>query len=61
MAIARVLFLFLFAACVVLFLMYAVTGRVHYRAWGVRLLTWTVCTGVAFFVVLAGLRLAGLA
>jgi hypothetical protein len=61
MAIARALFLFLFVASVALFLMYVVTGRVHYRHWGVRVLTATVGTGVAFFFVLAVLRLAGLA
>lgn len=61
MAIARVLFLALFAASVVLFVLYAVTSDRKYRDWGLRLLTLTVGLGVAFFVILAALRLAGLA
>ncbi len=61
MAIARGLFLFLCAAAVALFLLYVVTGQVRYRHWGVRVLIATVGTGLAFFVVLAVLRVAGLA
>ncbi len=61
MAIARALFLFLFIASVACFLMYVTTGQVRYRHWGVRVLVATVGTGLAFFAVLAVLRVAGLA
>ena len=48
-------------AIVLLFGLYLLTGQVRYRLWGVRVLALTVGTGLAFFVVLALLRVAGLA
>ena len=61
MAIARGLFLLLCITAVVLFALYVLTGEKRYRRWGLRVLAVTVGTGLAFFVVLAVLRVAGLA
>jgi hypothetical protein len=61
MAIARGLFLLLCTAAVVLFGLYVLTGELRYRQWGLRVLIATVGTGLAFFVLLAVLRVAGLA
>jgi len=39
------------------FVAYALTGTASYRAWGVRLVRWTVGTGLAFFAILIVIRL----
>jgi hypothetical protein len=54
----RWVFFLLFAACIVCFAMYIGTRDVRYRRWGVKVLTWTVAAGLAFFAVLVLERLA---
>ncbi|HZE90756.1 MAG TPA: hypothetical protein VE029_03465 [Rhizobacter sp.] len=58
MLIFRWVFFLLFAGCLVCFALYAGTGQIRYRRWGLKVLTWTVAAGLAFFAVLVLERLA---
>ena len=52
MAVFRILMLLLLVASVVLFVMYAVTGQVRYRKFGLRTLLTAIGAGFVFFAVL---------
>jgi hypothetical protein len=58
MVIFRVVFALLLAASVVCFAMYAGTGQVRWRQYGLRLLKWTLAAALGFFAVLILERLA---
>ena len=57
MGVFRALLLVLLLAAVACFVAYALTGTASYRAWGVRLVRWTVGAGLAFFAILIVIRL----
>ena len=57
MSFVRALVLFLLVASAVLFLLYAVTGQVRYKSWGLIVLKWTLLAGFGFFAVLIYQRL----
>ena len=57
MGVFRALLLVLLLAAVACFVAYAWTGDLRHRAWGVRLVRWTVGTGLAFFAILIAIRL----
>lgn len=50
MLIARTLVLLLLLASIGLFALYAVTGDVRYRRYGLMVLKWTVAAGLLFVV-----------
>ena len=52
MLLARALVLILMVAAVLAFGAYIFTGREQFRNWGVRILKWTVATGLVFFATL---------
>jgi hypothetical protein len=52
MAAFRVLMLLLLVASVLLFVLYAVTGQVRYRKFGLRTLVTAIVAGFVFFAVL---------
>jgi hypothetical protein len=56
--IARFLFGLLLVAGVLCFAMYAGTGQARWRAYGLRIVKWTVVAGLGFFAVLLLERLA---
>lgn len=53
MVLFRILVLLLLLASGVSFALYAITGRPHYKRWGLRVLKWTVVGALGFFAVLA--------
>lgn len=57
MSFVRALVLSLLVASVVLFLLYAATGQVRYKSWGLIVLKWTLLAGFGFFAVLIFQRL----
>lgn len=57
MSFVRALVLFLLVASAVLFLLYAATGQVRYKSWGLVVLKWTLLVGFGFFAVLIYQRL----
>ena len=57
MVIFRVLLLLMLLAGIGCFVAYAVSGKAQYRVYGIRLVTWTVVAGLAFFAVMIVLRL----
>ena len=57
MSFVRALVLFLLVASAVLFLLYAATGQVRYKSWGLVVLKWTLLAGFGFFAVLIYQRL----
>lgn len=57
MPVLRALVLLLLLACAVLFLLYAVTGKAHYKNFGLIALKWTLLAGFGFFAVLIFQRL----
>jgi hypothetical protein len=58
MLIFRAVVLLLLVAGLVCFAMYIGTGQVRYRAYGLRIVKWTVLAGLGFFAVLIAERLA---
>ena len=58
MLLFRWVLLLLLIAAVLCFAMYVGTGEVRWRAYGVRLVTWVILAGFAFFAVLILERLA---
>jgi hypothetical protein len=58
MLIFRLVYGLLLVAAVLCFAMYAGTGAPRWRALGVRLVKWTIVTGLGFFAVLLLERLA---
>ncbi len=58
MQISRALVLLLLLSSAVFFALYAGTGQVRYRRFGLVILKWTVIAGLAFFAVLFITRLA---
>lgn len=57
MAVFRALLLLMLVASAVSFAMYAATGRVRYRAFGLRVLGAALIAGFVFFAVLIVQRL----
>ena len=57
MPVFRVILLLLLMAGLGCFAIYIATGQVRWRAWGLRLVKWTVAAGLVFFAVLAAERL----
>ena len=57
MPFVRSLVLLLLLACVVLFALYAITGRAKYKKFGLVVLKWTLLAGFGFFAVLIFQRL----
>jgi hypothetical protein len=58
MPFVRALFLLLLLGSGGLFLIYAVTGHVRYKNFGLIVLKWTLLAGFVFFAVLIAQRLA---
>ncbi len=58
MLIFRAVVLLLLVAGLMCFAMYIGTGQVRYRAYGLRIVKWTVLAGLGFFAVLIAERLA---
>ena len=58
MPFVRALFLLLLLTSAVLFLLYAVTGHIRYKKWGLIVLKWTLLAGFGFFAVLIAQRLS---
>jgi hypothetical protein len=58
MPVVRALVLLLLVASALLFLLYAMTGRAHYKTRGLMVLKWTLLAGFGFFAVLIFERLA---
>ena len=58
MLIFRWIVLLLLVAGVLSFAMYVGTGQVRYRAWGVRIIKWTLVAALGFFAVLILERMA---
>ena len=58
MPFVRALVLLLLMASLALFLLFAVTGHVRYKTWGLIVLKWTLLAGFGFFAVLIAQRLA---
>jgi hypothetical protein len=58
MLIIRTVVLLLMVAGVLCFAMYIGTGQLRWRAYGIRIVKWTVLAGLAFFAVLLLERLA---
>ena len=58
MLLFRWLFLLLFLAAIVLFALYAATGKRQYRNAGLIIIKWTVLAAFGFFAVLILERLA---
>jgi hypothetical protein len=54
----RALLLLMLMAAAACFAAYAVSGQARYRSYGIRLVSWTVVAGLAFFAVLIVQRLA---
>ena len=52
MTLVRVLVLLLLLAAIVLFVLYAATGRPHFKRWGLAIVRWTVGALLVFFAVL---------
>ncbi len=61
MLLVRTLVLLLLLAGLACFAAYAVTGRLRYRAIGIRLVKWTVIAGMVFFGALIIERLVEIA
>ena len=57
MAVFRALLLLMLLAGAACFAAYAISGQTRYRGYGLRLVRWTVLTGLAFFAVLIVQRL----
>ncbi len=57
MGVFRALLLLMLLAGAACFAAYAVSGQVRFRGYGLRLVRWTVVTGLAFFAVLIVQRL----
>ena len=57
MAVVRVLVLLLLVAAIGLFGLYAVTGRPHFKRWGVAIVRWTIGGLLVFFAVMLADRL----
>ncbi len=57
MPVFRATLLLLLMAGLGCFAIYIATGQVRWRAWGLRLVKWTVAAGLVFFAVLAAERL----
>lgn len=57
MGVFRALLLLTLVAGAACFAIYAVSGQTRYRVYGVRLVSWTVVAGLAFFAVLIVQRL----
>jgi len=57
MGVFRALLLLTLVASVACFAIYALSGQTRYRVYGVRLVSWTVVAGLAFFAVLIVQRL----
>ncbi len=58
MLIFRWIILLLLVAGLLCFAMYVGTGQLRYRAWGLRVVKWTIVAGLGFFAVLILERLA---
>lgn len=58
MIVFRTVVLLLLAAGLVCLAMYVGTGEPRYRAYGIRIVKWTVVAGLGFFAVLILERLA---
>ncbi len=58
MPVVRFAVLLLLVASGVFFAMYAFTGQVRYRRWGLVILKWTLAAGLAFFAILIAENLA---
>ena len=57
MALFRALMLLMLVASGVLFVLYATTGQMRYRRFGLTLLMWALGAGFVFFAVLIAQRL----
>jgi len=57
MGVFRALLLLMLLAGGLCFALYAVSGQRRYRVYGVRLVSWTIVAGLAFFAVLIVQRL----
>jgi hypothetical protein len=57
MPVVRVLVLLLLISSVLLFLLYALTGKADYKNRGLTVLKWTLLAGFGFFAVLIFQRL----
>jgi len=57
MAIVRVLVLLLLLAAIVLFGLYAITGKPHFKRWGMAIVRWTIGALLVFFAVMFADRL----
>jgi hypothetical protein len=53
MPLFRALIFLLLLAAGVSFALFALTGRPHYKRWGLRVLKWTLIGAFGFFAVLA--------
>ena len=58
MLIFRWIILLLLVGGLLCFAMYIGTGQPRYRAWGLRVVKWTIMAGLGFFAVLILERLA---
>jgi hypothetical protein len=58
MAVFRALMLLLLVASAISFALYAATGQMRFRLFGLRVLKWTLVAGFVFFAVLIAERLA---
>jgi hypothetical protein len=58
MAVFRALMLLMLVASAISFVLYAATGQMRFRLFGLRVLKWTLVAGFVFFAVLIAERLA---
>ena len=58
MAVFRALMLLMLVASAISFVLYAATGQMRFRLFGLRVLKWTLLAGFVFFAVLIAQRLA---
>ena len=58
MGVFRALMLLMLVASAISFVLYAATGQMRYRMFGLRVLKWALVAGFVFFAVLIAERLA---